>query len=135
LTVDNINVDATIKKVQQLIAEEEHLSSALRATLEVMIMLIQIMANRLSLTSRNSSKPPSTDRFKDQDKENGDDENKGKKRKRGGQLGRIGTTLQKWTIPMKLKFWKSIKPLCLQGVIRKSAMKAAKCLILIFGVW
>jgi hypothetical protein len=28
LTVDNINVEATIKKVQQLIADEEHLSSA-----------------------------------------------------------------------------------------------------------
>ena len=80
MTVDHINVEATIKKVQQLIADEEHLSSALRATLEVMIMLIQIMANRLSLTSRNSSKPPSTDRFNDQDKDNGDDEKKGKKR-------------------------------------------------------
>jgi transposase len=68
-----------------------------------MIMLIQIMANRLSLTSRNSSKPPSTDRFKDQDKENGDDENKGKKRKRGGQLGRVGTTLQKVDDPDEIE--------------------------------
>jgi transposase len=103
LTVDNINVEATIKKVQQMIAEEEHLSSALRATLEVMIMLVQIMANRLSLNSRNSSKPPSTDRFKEQDKDNGDDENKGKKRKRGGQLGRIGTTLQKVDDPDEIE--------------------------------
>lgn len=103
MTVDSINVEATIKKVQQLIAEEEHLSSALKATLEVMIMLIQIMANRLSLTSRNSSKPPSTDRFKDQDKDSGDDENKGKKRKRGGQPGRIGTTLQKVDDPDEIE--------------------------------
>jgi transposase len=100
LTVDSINVEATIKKVQQLIADEEHMSSALRATLEVMIMLIQIMANRLSLTSRNSSKPPSTDRFKDKD--SGDDENKGKK-KRGGQLGRIGSTLQKVDDPDEIE--------------------------------
>ena len=103
MTVDSINVEATIKKVQQLIAEEEHLSSALKATLEVMIMLIQIMANRLSLTSRNSSKPPSTDRFKDQDKDSGDDENKGKKRKRGGQPGRTGTTLQKVDDPDEIE--------------------------------
>ncbi len=86
-----------------MIAEEAHLSSALRATLEVMIMLVQLMANRLSLTSRNSSKPPSTDRFKDQDKENGDDEHKGKKRKRGGQFGRIGTTLQKVDDPDEIE--------------------------------
>lgn len=103
MTIDHINVEATIKKVQQLIADEEHMSSALRATLEVMIMLIQIMANRLSLTSRNSSKPPSTDRFKDQDKDSGDDENKGKKRKRGGQFGRIGTTLQKVDDPDEIE--------------------------------
>jgi transposase len=105
LTVDNINVEATLKKVQQLIAEEEQLSSALRATLEVMIMLVQIMANRLSLTSRNSSLPPSTDRFKDQDKnkDNSDDEGKDKKRTRGGQLGRIGTTLQKVDDPDEIE--------------------------------
>jgi len=103
LTVDNINVEATIKKVQQLIAEEEHLSSALRATLEVMIMLVQLMANRLSLTSRNSSKPPSTDRFNTQDKDNGNDENQGRKRRRGGQPGRLGTTLQKVDDPDEIE--------------------------------
>ncbi len=93
LTVDHINVEAALKTVQQLLAEEENVSSALRATLEVMIMRVQIMANRLSLTSRNSSKPPSTDRFKDQDS---DESSKSDKKKQpGGQPGRIGTTLQK----------------------------------------
>jgi len=47
-------VEATIKTVQQLLAEEAHLSPALRSILEVLIMLVQIMANRLSLNSRNS---------------------------------------------------------------------------------
>ena len=107
MTVDNINVEDTIKKVRQLLAEEENLSSALRAMLEVMIMLVQIMANRLSLTSRNSSKPPSTDRFKEQeqeqDKSTDDEETKGKKRKRGGQPGRIGTTLQKVDDPDEIE--------------------------------
>jgi transposase len=82
-------VEATIKTVQQLLAEEAHLSPALRAILEVMIMLVQIMANRLSLNSRNSSKPPSQDRFsKDQgEKPAKDDTDK----KSGGQPGHIGT--------------------------------------------
>jgi transposase len=108
LTVDNINVEATIKRVQQLLAEEEHLSSALRATLEVMIMLVQLMANRLSLTRRNSSKPPSTDRFKGQDKDNNGDENsnQGKKKKPGGQPGRVGTTLEKVDDPDEIKILK-----------------------------
>jgi transposase len=86
-------VEATIKTVQQLLAEEAHLSPALRAILEVMIMLVQIMANRLSLNSRNSSKPPSQDRFaKDKDEKPAKDDT-GKKS--GGQPGRIGTTLKK----------------------------------------
>ena len=55
-------------------------------------MLVQIMANRLSLNSRNSSKPPSQDRFsKDKDgKPAKDDTDK----KSGGQPGRTGTTLK-----------------------------------------
>jgi transposase len=86
-------VEATIKTVQQLLAEEAHLSPALRAILEVMIMLVQIMANRLSLNSRNSSKPPSQDRFaKDKDEKPAKDDTD---KKSGGQPGRIGTTLKK----------------------------------------
>lgn len=73
-----------------MLAEEANLSPAFRATLDVMIMLVQIMASRLSMTSRNSSKPPSSDRFK----KNSKDETASTK-KTGGQKGRIGTTLQR----------------------------------------
>ncbi|KJV07751.1 hypothetical protein [Methylocucumis oryzae] len=69
-----MNVEARLKRVQQLLPEEENLSASfLRATLEVVIMLVQLMANRLSLTSRNSSKLPSTGRFKVHDKASSDE--------------------------------------------------------------
>jgi transposase len=104
LTVDKIDVEATIKKVRQLLAEEAHLSSALRTALEVLIMLVQLLANRLSLNSRNSSKPPSTDRFNKAAKDNNDDNQKqGNRNKPGGQQGRIGTTLQKVDDPDEIK--------------------------------
>ena len=105
MTVDHIDVEATIKKVQQLLAEEAHLSSALRAALEVLIMLVQLPANRLSLNSRNSSKPPSTDRFNKDDKadKDGGNQKPGKNNKPGGQPGRIGTTLQKVDDPDEIK--------------------------------
>jgi len=74
LTVDKIDVEATIKKVQQLLAEEAHLSVALRAALEVLLMLVQLLANRLNLNSRNSSKSPSTDRFNKSEQVNNSDE-------------------------------------------------------------
>lgn len=77
------------------------MSASLRATLEVMIMLVQLMANRLSLSSRNSSKPPSTDRFKNN---SGDESQKqGQNKKPGGQPGRIGTTLQKVDDPDEIE--------------------------------
>ena len=63
LTIDNIDVKATLKRFQVLLDEEHNLSPALRSTLEVLILVVQLMVGRLSLSSRNSSKPPSTDRF------------------------------------------------------------------------
>ena len=102
MTVDKIDVEATIKKVQQLLAEEEHLSVALRAALEVLLVLVQLLANRLNLNSRNSSKPPSADRFNKDDKDNSDDK-QGKNNNPGGQPGRIGTTLQKVDAPDEIK--------------------------------
>ena len=61
MTVDNINVEETVKTVRGLIAQEENLSPALKGSLEVMILLVSILVNRLGLNSRNSSKPPVAD--------------------------------------------------------------------------
>lgn len=93
-------MDATLKTVQQLLAEEAHLSPALRSILEVMIMLVKLMANRLSLNSRNSSQPPSTDRFAKGDKT----DQAGAGKKSGGQPGRVGTTLKKTDHPDDIKY-------------------------------
>ena len=60
-------------------------------------MLVQIMANSLSLTSRNRSKPPSTDRFPKREK------SEGLGKRSGGQPGRIGTTLEKIDNPDVIK--------------------------------
>jgi transposase len=88
MTVDNINVEAAVKRVNDLIATEKDLSPALRASLEVLLLLVTILANRLGLNSKNSSKPPSTDpnRFKVR-REPSD-------RKPGGQFGHRGANLK-----------------------------------------
>ena len=91
MTVNDIDVEATIKTAQQLLAEESQLSPALRTILGVLIMLVQIMAGRLNLNSRNSSKPPSSNRFG----KGGKGDKGGSGKKTGGQPGRIGTTLEK----------------------------------------
>jgi len=98
LTVDNIDVAATVKKVQQLLAEEAHLSPALRSTLDVLLLIVQLLVNRLSLNSRNSSQPPSKDRFPVREKSSSETA-----KKPGGQPGRVGTTLQKIANPDEIE--------------------------------
>lgn len=61
MTIDTINVETTVKRVKDLIAAEKDVSPALKASLEVLLLLVSILVNRLGLNSSNSSKPPSTD--------------------------------------------------------------------------
>ena len=87
MTVKNINVEATIERVNTLIAEEKDMSPALKSALEVMMLLVSILAGRVGRNSKNSSLPPSQDPNREkQAKLPGT-------RKPGGQPGRTGTTL------------------------------------------
>jgi transposase len=49
MTVDNINVEETVKRVTELIAAEKDLSPPFKASLEVLLLLISILVNRLGL--------------------------------------------------------------------------------------
>ena len=97
MTIQNISVEATVERVKTLIAEEKGLSPALRSSLEVLLLLVTLIVNKLGLNSRNSSKPPSMDpnRMK---KPRGQGN-----RKPGGQQGRSGTTLQPVPDPDEIK--------------------------------
>ncbi|MBV5317405.1 MAG: IS66 family transposase, partial [Desulfobulbaceae bacterium] len=88
MTINNINAEETVRKVADLIAAEKGLSPALKGSLDVLLMLVSLLLNRLGLNSKNSSKPPSTDPFrkKESRQTNG--------RKPGGQPGHIGATLK-----------------------------------------
>lgn len=89
MTADNINVEETVKRVTELIGQEKNLSPALKASLEVLILLVSILVNRLGLNSRNSSKPPVTDPHREKKTKKA---NNG--RKPGGQHGHVGKTLK-----------------------------------------
>jgi transposase len=89
LTIENIDVDATLQKVEKLLSEEKGLSPAVRSMIELLALLITLLVGRLNRNSRNSSKPPSSD-------PNRKKESKAKgERKAGGQKGRDGVTLKK----------------------------------------
>ena len=89
MTIENIDVEATIKKAQRLILEDKELSTGAKSMFEVLILIISLLANRLNLNSTNSSKPPSSD-------PNREKEPRAKTGKKpGGQKGHVGKTLIK----------------------------------------
>ena len=97
MTIENIDIDSTLKRVETLIAEDNELSPATRSLMEILVLIITLLANRLNLNSKNSSKPPSSDpnRKKDSKEKSG--------KKPGGQKGHVGKTLERVETPDKTK--------------------------------
>jgi len=89
LKLDAIDVDSAINSVKELLKKEKDLSPALRSALEVLLVLVALLLNRMTLNSKNSSKPPSADPNRKKSSKQGQSS-----RKPGGQKGRNGTTLQ-----------------------------------------
>ena len=100
MKIENIDIKATIKKAQILVREDKQLSAATKSIIDILILIISLLANRLNLNSTNSSKPPSSDpnRKKQPKSKTG--------RKAGGQKGHIGTTLKKVDDPDKVELIK-----------------------------
>jgi transposase len=87
VTADKFNITEIAERAKTLLAAEKNLSPAFRAVVELLLTVIMLMAGRLSLNSKNSSKPPSTD--PNREKKPG----AAGKRKPGGQKDHIGKTL------------------------------------------
>ena len=100
MKIDNIDIEATVKKARDLLEEEKELSAATKSIFEILILIITLLANRLNLNSTNSSKPPSSDL----NKKNRNKRKTGKKA--GGQKGHTGTTLKKVDDPDKVEIIK-----------------------------
>ncbi|MCK5370879.1 MAG: IS66 family transposase [Cyclobacteriaceae bacterium] len=97
MTIQNIDIDATLKKVKTLLVEENELSPTMRSMVELLVLLVTLLANSLNLNSSNSSKPPSSDpNRKKIRKANGG-------KKAGGQKGRVGVTLQRVDDPDEIE--------------------------------
>ena len=97
MTIQNIDIDATLEKVKKLLVKEKDLSPAMRSMVELLVLLITLLVGRLNLNSRNSSKPPSSDpNRKKVSKAKGG-------KKAGGQKGRVGVTLQKVDDPDEIE--------------------------------
>jgi transposase len=118
MTIQNINVEATVERVKTLIAEEKEMSPALKASLEMLLMLVPLLVNQLGLNSKNSSKPPSMDpnRQKKPRGKNG--------RKPGGQKGRIGATLSPVPDPDEIQLLPVDRSILPRGNYREAGYEA-----------
>ena len=97
MKIDSIDIEATIKKAQSLIRKDKQLSAGAKSMIEILILIVSLLVNRLNLNSTNSSKPPSSDpnRKKEPKAKTG--------KKPGGQKGHVGTTLIKVDDPDKIE--------------------------------
>jgi len=100
MKLDNIDIEATLTTARKLLKEEEGLSPAFHATMEMLLMLVALLLNRVTLNSKNSSKPPSSDpnRVKSRRKPSG--------KPSGGQPGHVGATLKKIDDPDEIRVLK-----------------------------
>jgi len=87
--IEDIDVEATINAVTEGLAKEPELSPTLRSALNALLILVSVLLNRITLNSRNSSKPPSSDPNREKSSKKGNGSNKP-----GGQNGHQGTTLE-----------------------------------------
>ena len=89
MKIEDIDVDAAINSVKTLLKQESDLSPAFRSALEVLLLLVTLLIHRITLNSKNSSKPPSTDPNRKKSSKQGNTQ-----RKPGGQKGHNGITLE-----------------------------------------
>ena len=83
-----VDVNAALENAKKLIETEGNLSSAVKAMFALLISIIEMLSGKMSLTSRNSSKPPASDPNRPKKTRSSG------KRKPGGQKGHQGTTLK-----------------------------------------
>lgn len=89
------NITETVDKARQLLETDKQISPALRAMFEMLLMIVTLLASRLGLNSKNSSKPPASDPNRKKKKKEGD-------KKPGGQAGRAGKNLVPVADPDKI---------------------------------
>ncbi len=120
MKIDNINIKETLESAKKMLEKEEHISAALRVVLNILLAFMQVMLEQFSLTSKNSSKPPSQD--PNRTKKN--KESASGKRKPGGQPGRLGKQLKPVSNPDKIEHLLIDKRTLPQGTYREAGFEA-----------
>ena len=98
VTINKVNITDALKNVEALLQQDKSASPQLRAMMELLVIIINLLLGKLGINSKNSSTPPSKDPKR---KRGSTRKTEGEKRKPGGQNGHEGTTLKKVLNPDK----------------------------------
>jgi len=60
-TIEGVDIQQTITAIRQQLDADHSVSPALRASIDLLILVVTLLANRLGLNSQNSHTPPSAD--------------------------------------------------------------------------
>jgi transposase len=91
VSINDINITETIARVERTLFEDKRISPEFRGLVELLLIIIKLLVDKIGLNSRNSSKPPSQDPHRVRGRKT---KAKGKKRKPGGQPGHKGSCLK-----------------------------------------
>jgi len=91
MTVGKIDVSETLKNVDRTLRQDKSISPQVRAMLDLLVVIINLLVGKLAINSTNSSTPPSQDPHRQRGSKR---KARGNKRKPGGQNGHPGATLQ-----------------------------------------
>ncbi len=86
-TIEGVDIQQTITSIRQQLDTDHSVSPALRASIDLLILVVTLLANRLGLNSQNSHTPPSADPHREKPSRQPG------QRKPGGQPGRQGSQL------------------------------------------
>lgn len=89
MSIDKIDVTAALKDVEKTLREDKSSSPRMRAMMELLAVIINLLLGKLGLDSANSSIPPSQDPRR---KRGSNRKVSGEKRKPGGQNGHSGAS-------------------------------------------
>jgi transposase len=92
MTAGKIDVTETLKNVERTLREDKSMSLHVRAMMDLLVVIINLLLGKLGINSANSSTPPSQDPYRQRGSKR---KTSGKKRKPGGQNGHEGATLQR----------------------------------------
>ncbi len=88
MKVSGIDIESNVEKIKQQIEADKTLSPSMRVTLDLLLLIVNLLCQRLGLNSSNSSKPPSSDPNRKKTSRNNSTN------KTGGQKGHKGSTLE-----------------------------------------